>query len=198
MFSFTVVAIVFPEGEVDTAVSAFDALLALPQNEREGLDSTAVVQKDTYGQAKFIQSRYWTSRQGAQMGGILGLIIGLIFSGPLVGLIAGLGLGTLLGKAFGQGLTQSFLTNLQNNLKPGDTALIALFRNQPNGHELLRPYLPPNQQLHHIQLDLDLTSALNQSLAGYTTTPPRPQPKTSPTQPASLTTKSTPSSTERM
>jgi uncharacterized membrane protein len=166
-------------------VSAFDALLALPKQEREGLDSTAVVQKDPYGQAKFIQSRYWTSRQGAQMGGFLGLIIGLIFSGPLIGLVAGLGLGTLLGKAFGQGLTQSFLTNLQNDLKPGDIALITLFRNQPNGHELLRPHLPPNRQLHHIQLDLDLTTALNQSLAGYTNPPTQP-------------TKPTPSSTERM
>ena len=165
MLDYMVSAIIFKESP-HTAVAAFDALVSLPASQRAGLESTAVVQRDERGQIKFVQTRYWTARPEASMGGLLGLIIGIIFSGPVVGLVAGLGLGAFLGNALGRGLSQTFIDNIQNNLAPGDTVLIAL-QTAPND-ALLTPFVPAEGELYVTTLTVEVTSALRQALAGYT------------------------------
>lgn len=167
MITYTIAALLFKKEDegLHTAVSAFDALGRLPASEREGVLSTAVVQRDPYGQAKFVQNRYWTRDESGQQGGLLGLIIGLIFAGPVVSLLGSLGVGAFLGDAFGRGLSHDFLTAVQNNTEPGDTLLLLLL-NQP--HEpFLTTHLPPPDQLHHTTLNIEINSGLYQALAGY-------------------------------
>jgi uncharacterized membrane protein len=164
MFNYTIGAIIYKD-TIELAVASFDSLVALPQAERRGLESTAVVQRDHLGDVKFVESRFWTARQGAQLGGLLGLVIGAIFSGPIVGLVAGIGIGTLLGNAFGRGLNQEFVDQVQTQLQPGDSALIILLR-EPN-EALLTSFVTESSTLYQTELQIEVTSALRRSLEGY-------------------------------
>ncbi|MCA9979299.1 MAG: hypothetical protein KDD89_00635 [Anaerolineales bacterium] len=153
-----IVMIDYGAGNIRSAFKAFEHLGA----DIELTSNTAVVQRDPRGQIKFVQGRYWATAKGANTSGLFGLIIGTIFSGQILSRMAGISLNAFLG----QELSQTFMTDIQNDLAPQDTILLAL-QSTPND-TLLRPFVPPESTLHTTTLTIEVPSALSQALAGYT------------------------------
>jgi uncharacterized membrane protein len=105
------------------------------------IEDAAVVVKDEEGKVNVknqVARGTWIS---TGVGGALGLLIGGIFF-PLGGLVMGLAGGALVGRMMDLGVDSSFVKDIEQEIKPGTSALFVLISNaDPAGAlALLRPF----------------------------------------------------------
>ena len=104
---------------------------ALVKGKKEGvlqIDDAAIVVKDEQGKVHVknqISRGTWTA---TGVGGLLGLLIGSIFF-PLGGLVMGLAGGALVGRLMNLGVDGKFVKQVEEELKPGTSALFILTAN---------------------------------------------------------------------
>jgi len=104
---------------------------ALVKGKKEGvlqIDDAAIVVKDEQGKVHVknqISRGTWTA---TGVGGMLGLLIGSIFF-PLGGLVMGLAGGALVGRLMNLGVDGKFVKQVEEELKPGTSALFILTAN---------------------------------------------------------------------
>lgn len=104
---------------------------ALVKGKKEGvlqIDDAAIVAKDEQGKVHVknqISRGTWTA---TGVGGLLGLLIGSIFF-PLGGLVMGLAGGALVGRLMNLGVDGKFVKQVEEELKPGTSALFILTAN---------------------------------------------------------------------
>ena len=128
----------------ETMDEADKVLEALVKGMKAGLlqiEDAAVVVKDEEGKVNVknqVARGTWIS---TGVGGALGLLIGGIFF-PLGGLVMGLAGGALVGRMMDLGVDSSFVKDIEQEIKPGTSALFVLISNaDPAGAlALLRPF----------------------------------------------------------
>ncbi|MBN1261008.1 MAG: DUF1269 domain-containing protein [Anaerolineae bacterium] len=131
-----------PVGPIELVVAAFpgeeqaeDVLKMLRAYEKEGvllLVNAAVMVKKVNGKVSMKETQDVSGKQGALFGAISGALIGLI-GGPadaIVGAIAGAATGGVAAHAIDMGFDDAMLEELQRNLKPGSSAILALVQHQ--------------------------------------------------------------------
>lgn len=103
---------------------------ALVQGKKEGvlqIDDAAVVVKDADGKVHVknqVARGTWTA---TGVGGLLGLLLGSIFF-PIGGLIFGLAGGALVGRMMNLGVDGKFVKEVENEIKPGTSAIFVLLK----------------------------------------------------------------------
>lgn len=115
----------------DNAEEAEKVHQALVQGKKEGvlqINDAAVVVKDAEGKVHVknqVSRGTWTA---TGVGGLLGLLVGTIFF-PLGGLVMGLAGGALVGRMMDLGVDGKFVKDVEEELKPGTSALFILTSN---------------------------------------------------------------------
>lgn len=140
-------------------------LEALKQGRKEGMlaiDDAAVVEKDADGKAHVknqISKGTWTA---TGVGGLLGLLVGTVFF-PIGGLVMGLAGGALVGRLMDLGVDGKFVKEVQEELKPGSSALFVLTKNPNPAAEIaiLRQF---KGKVLHTNLPEDIEETLKKSL----------------------------------
>jgi uncharacterized membrane protein len=101
---------------------------ALIQGKHEGvlqIDDAAIVAKDMQGKVHVKNQISRGAWAATGVGGLLGLLIGSIFF-PLGGLMMGLAGGALVGRLMNLGVDGRFVKQVEEELKPGTSALFVL------------------------------------------------------------------------
>jgi uncharacterized membrane protein len=90
--------------------------------------NAAVLVKDQDGNVSVTDTRDLDPKKSRVVGAITGGLIGLLAGpvGAVVGVLAGLGAGSLASKWIDKGFSDKFLAELQEHLKPGNSALIVV------------------------------------------------------------------------
>ena len=146
---------------------AGETLKALSEMQREHLiqlEDAAVAVKDANGKVKVTQTlERLVKGSNITSGGFWGLLIGLIFGGPLFGAVLGMGVSALFGRKLDIGVNNGFITDVANDLQPGESALFVLSRDMTldKVSERLRQF---GGNLHHTSLTREDEEALAQAL----------------------------------
>ena len=137
---------------------------ALVKGKKEGLlqiDDAAVIVKDADGKVHVknqISRGTWTA---TGVGGLLGLIIGTIFF-PIGGLVLGLAGGALVGRMMNLGVDGKFVKDVENEIKPGTSALFILGKGDPTATlAVLRQF---NGKVLQTNLDSEAEESLKKAL----------------------------------
>jgi uncharacterized membrane protein len=127
----------------DTADEAENVHEALVRGKKQGIvqiDDAAVVVKDADGKVQVknqVARGTWTA---TGVGGLLGLLLGSIFF-PIGGLVMGLAGGALVGRMMDLGIDGKFVKEVEEEIKPGTSALFVLGSGDPTGTlAILREY----------------------------------------------------------
>ena len=110
-----------------TAGEARNALYAMAQQHLVELEDAVVVVKDIEGKVQLHQAINLTAA-GATSGALWGSLVGLLFLNPLLGAAVGAGSGALGGYVTDLGVDDTFAKQVGENLPPGGSALLVLFR----------------------------------------------------------------------
>jgi uncharacterized membrane protein len=105
------------------------------------IDDAAVIVKDAEGKVKIDNMVESGVKQGALAGGFIGLLLASIFF-PVAGLALGAAGGALIGKTLNTGLDKKFINDVQDSLKPGNSGILFIVRNENVGLLItaLEPY----------------------------------------------------------
>lgn len=110
------------------AREAYAAISQLRKDGQEGIESTAVVQKDGGGKLRISESDDMSGGRGASFGALVGGAVGLL--GGLPGVVVGAGLGALVAGLYARwrdtGLPDERLRALGEALDLGDAAVVAV------------------------------------------------------------------------
>jgi uncharacterized membrane protein/sporulation protein YlmC with PRC-barrel domain len=133
----------WPEAEIELVVVVFDdpggakeALKFLKQLKREkkivALRNAAVLVKDEQGQTSVSEMQDVDPKHGAIFGAITGGLVGLAAGpiGAIVGAAAGAATGRATAKRVDMGFSNKYLQDVQDKLKPGSSALVALVEHE--------------------------------------------------------------------
>jgi uncharacterized membrane protein len=142
---------------------------ALKEGKKNGIlniDDAAVVEKDSSGKVHVknqISHGTWTA---TGVGGLLGLLVGMIFM-PLGGLVLGLAGGALVGRLMHMGVDGKFVKDVEEELKPGTSALFILTSQENPTAELaiLRNF---EGKVLQTTLDSEMEESLRKSLGDHT------------------------------
>jgi uncharacterized membrane protein len=113
---------------VDEAEKAHAALV---QGKKEGvlqIDDAAVIVKDAEGKVHVQNQISRGTWSATGVGGLLGLLIGSIFF-PIGGLVLGLAGGALVGRMMNLGVDGKFVKQVEEEIRPGTSALFVLVAN---------------------------------------------------------------------
>ena len=122
----------------DSMGEAEEVHQALVRGKKEGIlaiRDAAVVEKDQDGKVHVknqVSTGTWTA---TGVGGLLGVLMGAIFF-PVGGLILGLAGGALVGRFMNLGVDGKFVKQVQEEIKPGTSALFILSDTENIGAEL--------------------------------------------------------------
>jgi uncharacterized membrane protein len=111
---------------------------ALVQGKKEGvlqIDDAAVIVKDAEGKVHVQNQVSRGSWSAVGVGGFFGLLIGSIFF-PMGGLLLGLAGGALVGRMMNLGVDGKFVKQVEEEIKPGTSALFVLVGNADPTAEL--------------------------------------------------------------
>jgi uncharacterized membrane protein len=112
----------------DQASEALEFVEDLHRRQVIKILNAAVLVKDESGEVTLKDTRDIDAKKGRLLGAVTGGLIGLVGGpvGVVVGALAGAGTGSLAGKWIDLGFSDKFLTGLQEQMKPGSSALILL------------------------------------------------------------------------
>ena len=111
---------------------------ALVQGKKEGvlqIDDAAVIVKDAEGKVHVQNQVSRGTWSATGVGGLLGLLIGSIFF-PIGGLVLGLAGGALVGRMMNLGVDGKFVKQVEEEIRPGTSALFVLVGNADPAAEL--------------------------------------------------------------
>ncbi len=131
---FELIILVFQE--MGKAKESLDFLKELRMEKKIGpIHNAAVLVMDEAGKASLKETQDVDPRQGTLFGAITGGLIGLI-GGP-VGMVVGAAAGAVTGRAaagrIDMGFSNKYLTDVEKQLEPGSSALIALVEHEWSG-----------------------------------------------------------------
>jgi len=114
--------------EEDKADKARQALQALSKKDIAEIRNMAVLVKEQDGKVNFREAADVDARQGALFGAIAGGLIGLLGgpAGVVIGAAAGAATGRVAAGKIDRGFSDEYLKHLQEQLKPGSSALVTL------------------------------------------------------------------------
>ncbi|MCP4360042.1 MAG: DUF1269 domain-containing protein [Chloroflexi bacterium] len=125
--------IVLTFADVDKAGEALDNLKEWQKQGVIGaVRNAAVIVKNAEGKAKFHEKGDMDSRRGAIFGAITGGLIGLVGgpAGMVIGAAAGAATGGAAAKRIDVGLPDEYLRQIQEQLQPGTSALVAIVEHE--------------------------------------------------------------------
>ena len=119
-------------------------LRSLKSLEHQGqlrINDAAVIVKDAEGKVKVENMVESGVKQGALAGGFIGLLLGSIFF-PLAGIALGAAGGALVGKTMDTGVDKKFVKEVQEAIKPGNSAILFIVAHENVGLLIsaLEPY----------------------------------------------------------
>jgi uncharacterized membrane protein len=155
------VALVF-----DDPYKADEARAELRRASGEGLleiGETALIEKRADGKVRVSQDTD-TVEKDQKIGHIAGLVTAAL-TGTLPFILGGTIAGKLIGKLHDNGITNAFLKSIDDELRPGTSALVLYGRSNPGQRpELLKRVATFNPKILESDLPADLEQALNESL----------------------------------
>jgi len=112
----------------DKAGKARQALQALNKKGIAEIRNMAVLVKEQDGKVKFTEAADVDARQGTLFGAVAGGLIGLLGgpAGVVIGAAAGAATGRVAAGKIDRGFSDEYLEHLQEQLKPGSSALVTL------------------------------------------------------------------------
>ena len=129
-------------GPVELVVAAFNAedkaaevLKDMKRLDREGvidIINAAVMVKREDGRVSIRETEDVSDKRGALLGAIVGGLIGLLGGPPgaVVGALAGAATGGVAAQQIDMGFSDETLRDLQESLRPGTSAIVALIRHE--------------------------------------------------------------------
>jgi uncharacterized membrane protein len=144
----------------DDPGSASKALKVVEDLHRRGkfkILNAAVLAKDEDGKVNLRDVKDIDPKRGGLFGAITGGLVGLLGGpvGVVVGALVGAGAGGLIGKWVDKGFSDRFLTELQEQLKPGSSALVVLLE-----HHWLQPMSESLSDLGGMVFEQTITDTL--------------------------------------
>jgi uncharacterized membrane protein len=105
------------------------------------INDAAVVVKDANGKVHVDNMVESGVKEGALVGGFVGLLLASVFF-PLAGIALGAGGGALIGKTLNTGLDKKFITDVQDAIQPGNSAVLFIVSKENVGLLItaLEPY----------------------------------------------------------
>lgn len=118
--------------EEDIAGEALKELHVLEQQKIIAVINAAVLTKNVEGKTHLHETQDVDAKRGALFGAIMGGLIGLLGgpAGAIVGAAAGAATGGFAAHEIDLGFDSQFLEDLENSLKPGSSALLALVEHE--------------------------------------------------------------------
>ncbi len=134
-----VLAITFDDMEQGPAV--LRTIKSLRSQGQLSIDDAAAIVKDENGKVKVDNMVESGVKGGALIGGFLGILLASVFF-PLAGLALGAGAGALIGKTLNTGLDKKFITDVQDAIQPGNSAVMFIVKHENVGLLItaLEPY----------------------------------------------------------
>jgi len=155
-----ILAITFDDENQGMAV--LQSLKHLQTQEILKLDDAAVIVKDAEGKVQVKNLTESNVKGGAAIGGFIGLLIGgLLF--PVAGIALGLAGGALIGKSLGNGVDKKFVKDIQESLKPGNSAILFIV-SQENVGVLINALEPYNGKIFQSSFDSEVEDEIRKSL----------------------------------
>jgi uncharacterized membrane protein len=154
-----VIVVTFEDPE--SAGQARETIRGLEKQGLVALDDAAVVVKDAEGKIHVHGQTDHGVKVGAVTGGIVGGLLFLAF--PVAGIAAGAASGALIGASTDLGIDKNFLKDVENSLKPNNSALFLYVKSADFNAELsaLRQY---NGKVYQTSLDDDQAEQLRFAL----------------------------------
>jgi uncharacterized membrane protein len=105
------------------------------------IDDAAAIVKDENGKVRVDNMVESGVKGGALIGGFLGILLASVFF-PLAGLALGAGAGALIGKTLNTGIDKKFITDVQDAIQPGNSAVMFIVKHENVGLLItaLEPY----------------------------------------------------------
>lgn len=148
---------------VDGARSAYDSLADVRGGSYVRVEDSAVVYKDAEGHVKADNAVSRGSKALAGAAGGIGLLAGFLLGGPIGGAAVGLLGGAAAGKFAKLGIDPKFVKQVQEELKPGTSALFLLSR--PEARDLVVASMGPLRgTLYHTTLPPEAEALLREYL----------------------------------
>jgi uncharacterized membrane protein len=126
------------------------------------INDAAVVVKDAEGKVKVDNMVESGVKEGALIGGFVGLLLASVFF-PLAGIALGAGGGALIGKTLNTGLDKKFITDVQDSIKPGNSAVLFIV-NHENVGLLITALEPYKGQIFQSSFDSEAEEEIKRSL----------------------------------
>lgn len=154
-----VLVVVF-DGPED-ASQARQGIRELEKAGRISLQDAAVIVKDAEGKVQVKGEVDSSVKSGALWGGVLGLLLTFLF--PVAGIAIGAIGGAIVGKMLDQNVDKNFVKDVQNALKPGNSALFLVIRSgDPSG--LVAELKPFKGTIFQTSLSTELEDSLKSVL----------------------------------
>lgn len=121
--------------------ACLQTIKSLRQQGQLKINDAAVVIKDAEGKVKVDNMVESGVKEGALVGGFVGLLLASVFF-PLAGIALGAAGGALVGKTLNTGLDKKFITDVQDAIKPGNSAVLFIVSHENVGLLItaLEPY----------------------------------------------------------
>lgn len=134
-----VLAITFEDMEQGPAV--LRTIKSLREQGQLRIDDAAVIVKDADGKVKVDNMVESGVKNGALVGSLVGLLLTSVFF-PLAGIAIGAAGGALVGKTLNTGLDKKFITDVQDSIKPSNSAILFIVKHENVGLLItaLEPY----------------------------------------------------------
>lgn len=134
-----VLAVTFEDMEQGPAV--LRTIKSLREQGQLHIDDAAVVVKDQQGKVHVDNMVESGVKSGALVGGFVGLLLASVFF-PLAGIALGAAGGALIGKTLNTGLDKKFITDVQDAIQPGNSAILFIVKHENVGLLItaLEPY----------------------------------------------------------
>jgi uncharacterized membrane protein len=127
-----------------------------------GIDDAAVVVKNAEGKVHVDNMVESGVKSGALVGGFVGLLLASVFF-PLAGIALGAAGGALIGKTLNTGLDKKFITDVQDAIKPGNSAVLFIVKHENVGL-LITALEPYKGQIFQSSFDSEAEEEIRRSL----------------------------------
>jgi uncharacterized membrane protein len=126
------------------------------------INDAAVVVNDAEGKVKVDNMVESGVKEGALVGGFVGLLLASVFF-PLAGIALGAAGGALVGKTLNTGLDKKFITDVQDSIKPGNSAVLFIVTHENVGL-LITALEPYKGQIFQSSFDSEAEEEIKRSL----------------------------------
>jgi uncharacterized membrane protein len=156
------VVVTFPNEE--DAPKARELLKSTEKDGYAKIDDSAVISKDMDGNLKVNNQVSKGAAVSTLIGGVFGMLIGSIIF-PVVGTAIGAGAGALFSKLLGLGIDKKFVQEVQEDLKPGSSALFVKIGGNDPSH-VVATLETMHGKVYHTNLPYEVEETLRKEMEG--------------------------------